>query len=80
MLAKKPELYTVGEILRVVEGSLTPVACLENEDNLCERDRFCPTLGFWKGLNEVVNQYVDSVTLQDLVDSDNKIGCYDYNI
>jgi len=67
MLAKAPEKYTVGHILRAIEGSLSPVACLETEVNTCERKDFCSTLGFWKGLYKVINDYVDSVTLRDLV-------------
>ena len=66
MLAKEPENYTVGEILRVIEGNLAPVACLETSVNKCERHSFCPTIHFWEGLYQVVNEYVDSVTLQDL--------------
>ncbi|NLC67987.1 MAG: Rrf2 family transcriptional regulator [Clostridiaceae bacterium] len=66
MLAKTPSEYTVGEILRSVEGNLVPVACLENQVNLCPRKNVCPTIGFWKGLQEVVNKYVDSYTLEDL--------------
>lgn len=80
MLAKNATQYTVGEILRVIEGNLAPVACLENEDNLCEREQICPTLAFWQGLYDVVNHYVDSVTLQDLVDEDSKNSCSDYSI
>ena len=64
-LAKPPEQYTVGEILRTTEGKLVPVACLEAEANPCERADSCPTLKFWKGLHGVINAYVDSVTLRD---------------
>jgi len=67
-LAKKPSEYTAGDILRVMEGPLSPVACLENEANECPRAEFCPTLPFWKGLAKVINDYVDSVTLEDLRD------------
>jgi Rrf2 family protein len=67
-LAKNPSEYTVGDILRVMEGPLSPVACLENEANECPRAEFCPTLPFWKGLAKVINDYVDGVTLEDLRD------------
>ncbi|HUM84515.1 MAG TPA: Rrf2 family transcriptional regulator [Lachnospiraceae bacterium] len=67
-LARKPAEYTVGDILRVLEGPLVPNACLEGEENTCPRADFCPTLPFWKGLNKVINDYVDSVTLEDLVE------------
>lgn len=67
-LSKAPDAYTVGSILRAAEGSLAPVACLETDINQCCRRDSCPTLKFWTGLDDVVNQYVDSVTLQDLID------------
>lgn len=66
ILAKAPSQYTIGEILRSVEGKLAPVACLDNQLNLCPRKDACPTIGFWKGLYEVVNKYIDSYTLEDL--------------
>ena len=66
-LTKAPEEYTVGSILRLSEGSLAPVACLETEENACERCGVCPTLDFWTGLYAAVNEYVDRFTLADLV-------------
>lgn len=68
-LAKAPEEYTVGDILRVTEGDLAPVACLEDEHNQCLRYPICNTISFWKGLYDTVNKYVDSVTLADLLKS-----------
>ena len=67
MLTKTPGQYTVGEILRAIEGKMVPVACLEDEINQCERSSYCKTLGFWKGLSKVIDDYVDSVTLQDFL-------------
>lgn len=67
-LAKPPSAYTVGDILRITEGSLAPVACLEHEPVECARAGECITLDFWRGLFDVVNQYVDATTLADLVD------------
>lgn len=69
MLAKTPDKYTAGQILRVIEGNLAPIACLDSETNLCERQSICPTLHFWEGLYDVINKYVDSVTLEDLANS-----------
>ena len=66
-LTKAPEQYTVGEILRAIEGKLAPVACLEDETNQCKRKSLCKTLGFWQGLYNVIDDYVDSVTLQDFL-------------
>ncbi|MGI5966397.1 MULTISPECIES: RrF2 family transcriptional regulator [Anaerotruncus] len=68
-LAKPPQEYKVGDILRLTEGSLAPVACLEHEPNECARYGECPTIAFWQGLAKVVNNYVDGITLQDLVPS-----------
>ena len=66
-VAKAPEEYTLGSILRLTEGNLAPVACLETEENACERCGVCPTLDFWTGLYAAVNEYVDRFTLADLV-------------
>lgn len=71
-LAKSADQYTVGEILRLIEGPLAPVACLEDEHNQCERRGSCSTIKFWEGLYQVVNQYVDSVTLESLVQDHRK--------
>ena len=68
-LARHPSEYTVGEILRITEGSLAPVACLEHDPVGCARAEDCITLDFWRGLYDAVNRYVDSVTLEDLVSS-----------
>lgn len=66
-LAKQPCEYTIGEILRLTEGSLATVACTEKQD-LCERSQFCYTLPIWKGLNKVITSYLDNITLQDVLD------------
>ena len=67
-LAKEPKEYTVGDILRITEGSIAPVSCLDSEVNLCERKNFCQTLYVWEGLYKVVNEYLDGITVQDIVD------------
>ena len=63
-LTRAPEQYTVGSILRLTEESLAPVACLEDGAASCR------TLPLWQGLNKVINDYLDNVTLADLVQSD----------
>lgn len=68
MLAKQPSAYTVGEILRVTEGNLAPIPCLERDENECSRLEKCMTLYVWKGLYNVINEYVNSITLQDIID------------
>jgi len=67
MLAKEPDKYTVGDILRITEGGLFPVACLADKTNMCERSANCKTLWVWKGLENVVNKYLDGITLQDIL-------------
>lgn len=67
MLARRPEEYTAGEILRTTEGSLAPIACIEDSPNQCPRKDKCTTLSFWEGMWKVINEYVDSITLADLV-------------
>ena len=68
MLRKEPEEYTVGMILRLTEGSLTPVACIEEDEVSCDRQENCVTLILWKKINDAVSSVVDHTTLQDLVD------------
>ena len=66
--------YTAGAILRVTEGSLTPVDCLEGERNGCERADGCVTLRLWRELNDAINGVVDKYTLQDLLDWKDEMG------
>ena len=68
LLAKEPKDYTVGMILRLTEGSLAPVACLEENADECGRGDACETLQVWKDLYEAINQVVDRVTVADLVE------------
>lgn len=65
-IAREPEAYTVGMILRLTEGDLAPVACLEAGAPRCGRCDTCETLGVWKELYEAVNHVIDNVTLADL--------------
>ncbi len=68
MLAKPADSFTVGDVLRATEGNLAPVACLEQEVNTCPRVSQCSTLFVWKGLQDVVDAYLDSITVQDVVE------------
>ena len=79
-LAKSPDMYTVCYILRLTEGSLAPVACLDSGTVECDRSERCATLALWQGLNKVINDYLDSVTLQDLIDRDKENAADDYVI
>ncbi|MEG0935195.1 MAG: Rrf2 family transcriptional regulator [Clostridia bacterium] len=75
-LARLPEAYTVGEILRAAEGSLASVACLAEAENHCPRKAQCCTLPVWEGLDRVVNQYLDSITLAQVAnDAGNIENC-----
>ncbi len=79
-LAKSPDKYTVGEILRLTEGSLSPVACLDHDPIECERSGDCMTLPVWKGLGKVINEYLDGITLQDILDKEHEKYANDYVI
>ena len=67
-LTRPPEEYTLGDILRLTEGELAPVACLEAGAPPCPRRENCPTLPVWQGLDRVVRQYFRSITLADLAE------------
>ena len=66
-LTKKPEEYTVGMILRLIEGSLAPVACIDDDINNCTRADRCPTLILWEKLYDAISEVVDNITLADLI-------------
>ena len=66
-LSRELKDYSVGEILRLTEGSLAPVACLEGEENTCPRAGHCHTLPMWETLDTIINDYLDSVSLADLL-------------
>ena len=66
-LTRKPEEYRISDILRLTEGDLAPVACLECDAPDCKRTADCRTLPMWQELNRRVNEYLDSVTIADLM-------------
>ena len=80
MLSRTPDKYTVGEILRLTEGNLAPVECLDRNPVGCERSGECATLPVWQGLNRVINEYLDSITLQDILDQQRDRYTNDYII
>ena len=71
-LTRSPDQYTVGEILMLTEGSLAPVACLDSKSNECPRCADCLTLPLWQGLERVINEYLDGVSLRDVIDGNIK--------
>ncbi len=79
-MTRSPEEYTVGDILRVTEGDMAPVACLEGGEINCPVADGCPTIAFWQGLYKTVNDYIDGTTIADLLreseKNKNDIGYY----
>ena len=69
-LTKAPEEYSVGAILRLTEDSLAPVVCLEEDAAVCSRVADCRTLSLWQGLDKVISDYLDNITLADLMRRD----------
>ena len=60
--------YSLGEILRATEGSLAPVKCLSTDENLCPRKEKCETLPVWEELDRIISDYLDGVTLKDIIE------------
>ncbi len=67
MLSRKPKEYTVGSILKAAEESLAPVACLETEENLCERAEICKVLPMWEKLYSMIDGFFEGITLDMLL-------------
>ena len=75
-LTKSPEQYTIGSILRLTEDSLAPVSCLESGANACPRAAECRTLPLWQGLNKGISDYLDNITVADLMQRDGQGNDY----
>ena len=75
-LVRTPAEYTIGSILRLTEGSLAPVACLEHDPNQCERIAVCKTLKMWEGAYKVITEYFDGITIADLLADTTDVGNY----
>lgn len=69
-LTKAPDQYSVGSILRLTENTLAPVSCLEEEAGVCPNAAECRTISLWQGLDKVINDYLDSATVADLMRRD----------
>lgn len=68
-LCREPDAYTVGEILRLTEGDLAPVACLATNADPCDRAGECRTLPMWKKYYDLTNAYFDGITIADLMEN-----------
>lgn len=69
LLARDASEIRAGDVLRAAEGTTTPVACAVLEgDGKCPRESICSTVSFWAGLDATIEDYVDNVTLADLVE------------
>lgn len=66
-LTREPDQFTVGEVLRLTEGSLSPVSCLSEEHNTCERAATCRTIHVWRELDHLIEDYLEGVTIADLM-------------
>lgn len=67
-LSNPLESYTVGQVLKATEGSMAPVSCLTGDACACGRSEHCVTLPVWKGLDAVIDQYLESVSLASMLD------------
>lgn len=74
-LSRAPEDYTVGSILKLTEGSLAPVSCLDAKNPVCERRDNCPTFPMWRKLDQMIDDYFEGISLADLV-TQSKDGSY----
>ena len=79
-LAKAPAQYSVGDILRLTEGSLAPVACLDDCARDCDRSADCMTRQVWQGLEAVVQNYLDHISLQQILDQYGKSAASNFSI
>lgn len=75
-LADRPEAFTAGQILRLTEGSIAPVACLDTSASRCCRAAECKTLPLWLELERRINDYLDGVTIADLAQSEEDSDFY----
>ncbi len=75
-LTKKPHEYTVASILRLTEDSLAPVSCLQKKPNNCERAAQCRTLQMWEKLDDLVNNFFEGITIEELAKTDADIINY----
>lgn len=74
-LSREAKDYKIGDILRLTEGTLAPVMCLGENAKPCERADRCQTLSLWSGLNKVITEYLDGMSLEDVLQGSDKLRC-----
>lgn len=79
-LTRRPDQYTVGDILRATEGNMLTLPCLDPNAPLCDRQEYCVTLPFWSGLQSVIDNYIDGTTLEGLIQQYEETAGDDYSI
>lgn len=73
LLSRPPEEITVGNILRSLEGELSPSDCIVDGEMECERETMCVTKNVWIKIKKSIDEVVDSITLKDMIEDDNKL-------
>ncbi|MDD8049117.1 MAG: Rrf2 family transcriptional regulator [Thomasclavelia sp.] len=71
-LSKPTSEITLKDVLTITEGSLACVSCLQDNPNKCPRYKECSTVHVWEGLNNVIDEYLSSITIQDVIDKNKK--------
>ncbi|GHV50817.1 AsnC family transcriptional regulator [Synergistales bacterium] len=79
-ISRDASSYTVGDILRAVEGSMAPVVCMDDDPNACPRRQACPTISVWEGLYKVINEYLDGITIAQLAEQQVEREVFSYTI
>ena len=74
LLVRAPKEYTVGEILRLAEGNMAPVPCLEYDVNQCNKQEGCVSVILYKKINDAINSVIDTVTLADMYEWQSKLN------
>ena len=74
-LTREPDQFSVGEVLRLTEGSLSPVSCRNGAHKVCERAETCRTIRLWTELDKMIEDYLDGITIADLMCSAAEEGC-----
>lgn len=77
-LAREPRDYTINEILLLTEGTLAPVNCIMHEGVQCEKAATCSTLPLWAGLDKMIENYLNGITLEDIITGNRKKMLGDY--